>query len=135
MSRSPEETLDLGISLALVLQGGETLALSGELGAGKTTLIRGLAQGLGVEDMDSVKSPSYTLVLHYPGQRPLLHLDAYFMESGEDLDLCGMHDALIRNEVVVVEWGDRVRQWLPKDTVFIQMTHVDPFSRRIRILT
>jgi tRNA threonylcarbamoyladenosine biosynthesis protein TsaE len=105
----------------------------GELGAGKTTFIRGLARGLGVEDPLSVKSPSYTLVLSYPGPLPLLHVDAYFMKSQDDLDLCGMDDALAAGHVVVIEWADRVLDRLPRQRIIVSIEHLGTDEREILI--
>lgn len=133
ITKGPEGTEALGERVAAFLEGGEILALCGELGSGKTTFVRGLARGLGVKDPFAVKSPSYTLHLRYLGHPPLLHLDAYFMRSLEDVDLCGMEDALARREVVVVEWGERVEERLPKDAWVVRFEHVAPDLRRIRI--
>jgi len=133
LTSSPEETVSLGVKLSKNLRGGEIITLSGELGSGKTTFIRGLAKGLGVEDSDSVKSPSYTLVIRYPGPLPLLHLDAYFMHSAEDLDLCGMEEALLQQEVVVIEWGERILHLLPEDTICITLEHITESSRKITV--
>ena len=109
------------------------VALSGPLGSGKTTFVRGLGRGLGVEDAASIRSPSYTLVLRYEGAPPLRHLDAYFMRSEEDLLLCGLEEALAGGEVVVVEWADRLHRPLPFPRVEVRFEHVDPERRRIRI--
>jgi tRNA threonylcarbamoyladenosine biosynthesis protein TsaE len=114
------------------LQGGEVIPLTGALGAGKTTFIRGMARGLRVEDPDEVRSPSYTLVIRYPGPKPLLHLDAYFMKHSEDLYLCGMEDALAARDVVVIEWGDRVEDHLPEVAWAIEITRLSPESRTFR---
>jgi tRNA threonylcarbamoyladenosine biosynthesis protein TsaE len=115
------------------LTGGTVVVLKGDLGTGKTTFIRGLAQGLGVEDPESVKSPSYTLVLRYAGSKPLLHMDAYFMRSLEDLELCGMEDALADGDIVAVEWGERIEARIPKRAVWVQLAHLSPNQREIRI--
>ncbi|MBU0754065.1 MAG: tRNA (adenosine(37)-N6)-threonylcarbamoyltransferase complex ATPase subunit type 1 TsaE, partial [Planctomycetes bacterium] len=105
----------------------------GGLGAGKTTFIRGLARGLGVEDPMSVKSPSYTLVIDYPGTIPLLHIDAYFMKSEADLNLCGMEEALSSGKVVAIEWADRVFERLPGSTIMVTLDLLDLEQRGITI--
>jgi tRNA threonylcarbamoyladenosine biosynthesis protein TsaE len=132
-TRGALETENVGAELARTLKGGETIALFGELGSGKTTFIRGLARGLGVADASSVKSPSYTLVLSYPGRLPLLHLDAYFMHSPDDVDLCGMDEFLARGGVVAVEWAERVTARLPKGALSVELEHQGLNERRIRI--
>jgi len=129
----PEETQALGARLGRSLKGGEIVALFGELGSGKTTFIRGLARGLGVRDLSQVKSPSYTLVLSYPGPLPLLHLDAYFMHSPDDVDLCGMEEFLLERGVVAVEWAERVSSRLPAGTISVEMRHTGLDRRGIRI--
>lgn len=129
----PDETEEIGAKLGRSLQGGEVVSLIGELGTGKTTFIRGMARGMGVAESDAVRSPSYTLVLRYNGPRPLLHLDAYFMKSLEDLDLCTMEDALERGETVAIEWGEKVESRLPERSIIVQFEHLALNRRRIRI--
>jgi tRNA threonylcarbamoyladenosine biosynthesis protein TsaE len=139
-SHSAAETERVAAGLGALLAGGECVLLSGELGAGKTTFIRGLARGLGVEDPAGVHSPSYTLVNRYPGRIPLLHVDAYFMHSAEDLDLCGFEDALGRGDVVVVEWADRIAAVLeaatgrPSAWIKIAMEHTGETDREITVV-
>jgi len=132
-THGPEETEALGEKLASTLSGGEVVALIGDLGSGKTTFIRGLARGLGVEDPGSVRSPSYTLVVRYQGPLPLLHLDAYFMQSFEDLKLCGIDDSLALEEVVAIEWGDKVCMELPSNTIRVLIEHLSQGRRTISI--
>lgn len=132
-TNGPGETENLGADLACTLKGGETIALIGELGSGKTTFIRGLARGLGVEEAATVKSPSYTLVLSYPGRLPLLHLDAYFMQSPDDVDLCGLEEFLSEGGVAAVEWAERVMARLPRETLSVEMRHLGPDRREILI--
>ncbi len=112
----------LGEALGRGLRAGQGLALVGELGAGKTSLTRGLARGLGIDDPDAVSSPTYLLVIEHPGPVPLLHVDAYlpaktraFLEDG-GLDYLG--DAA---GVVVVEWADRVADLLPPSTLWVRL--------------
>jgi len=130
---STAETEALGADLGSILAAGTVVLLSGELGAGKTTFIRGMARGLGVDDPGSVCSPSYTLVNRYPGPVALTHLDAYFMRSGEDLDLCGLEEARLAGDVVVVEWGDRVRNLFPEEAVEVVLQHTGEDERQILV--
>jgi len=118
-SGSPEETVALGERLGAVLGPGDFLALRGPLGAGKTTLVRGLAAALGVRDR--VSSPTYLLCHEYTGPVPLLHLDAYF-ESRMDGVLA---DGLVERfgtAVVVAEWAERLGDWLPPDRLDLELT-------------
>ena len=122
------------------------MVLTGGLGAGKTTFVRGLARGVGVLDPGEVKSPSYTLVLRYEGGgvaggdpasagRPggLLHLDAYFMQGPEDLDLAGLDDALMAGDVAVVEWGERMIDELPRPRIRVRFEVTGEAEREIEI--
>ncbi|MDQ6692680.1 MAG: tRNA (adenosine(37)-N6)-threonylcarbamoyltransferase complex ATPase subunit type 1 TsaE [Candidatus Dormibacteraeota bacterium] len=103
--RSSEETELAGSGLAATLARGDLLLLEGELGAGKTTFVRGLARGLGCREQ--VQSPTFQLVRIYHGNVQLAHVDLYRLERTEDLSELGL-DELLDQGVVVVEWGDRL---------------------------
>jgi len=111
ISASAEESVEIGARLGRLLVGGEIVLFTGQLGAGKTTFIRGLAAGLGVDDAGAVHSPSYTLVNTYPGRIALTHIDAYFMQSAEDLLLCGFEEVADSGSVIAVEWADRLERF------------------------
>lgn len=105
ISKSPAETRALGRRLAGKLAPGTVLAFTGDLGAGKTALISGLAEGLGVTDR--VTSPTFTIVNEYEGGRlPLFHFDLYRLGSGEELYDIGWDDYLVRGGVCAVEWSE-----------------------------
>jgi tRNA threonylcarbamoyladenosine biosynthesis protein TsaE len=119
-SRSPEQTRRLGIRLGAMLKVSDVVCLSGELGAGKTTLVQGVAQGWG--SLDSVSSPTFVLCNQYrrPDGKILHHLDAYRLNTaleGEDLDL----DLMVETGALVVEWAERIQPALPKDFLLIKM--------------
>lgn len=122
-SRSPEQTRRLGIRLGGLLQKGDVICLSGDLGAGKTTLVQGLAQGWGT--LDSVSSPTFVLVNTYrrPDRRSMYHLDAYRLANAleaEDLDL----DLMLETGPLVVEWPERIQAVLPAQCLWISMRWV-----------
>jgi tRNA threonylcarbamoyladenosine biosynthesis protein TsaE len=125
---SPEETEAAGEELAASLRVGDLLLLAGELGAGKTTFVRGLARGLG--STAGVQSPTFQLVRVYPGRIQLAHVDLYRLESGADLTDLGLDD-LLEAGVVAVEWGDRLRLDYPR-TRRIEFLAPDPAVRVIR---
>ena len=113
-TRSVEETLALGQTLAGRFAAGELVALVGELGVGKTVLVRGLARGLGVADDRLVSSPSYVLVQEYPGPVPVFHVDLYRLKApGAELADLGLGE-MLASGVVLMEWADRAGGALPR---------------------
>jgi tRNA threonylcarbamoyladenosine biosynthesis protein TsaE len=108
-SHSPEETQSLGERLGSFLRGGEILLLSGQLGAGKTLFVKGIAQALGVPDTE-VTSPSFTLVNHYLGRLKLYHIDLYRLNEGAQAAYAVDLDELLMDEraVIVIEWAERM---------------------------
>jgi len=134
ISRSPEETFRIGKALAEDLEAGDLIALTGELGTGKTCLTQGIASGLGVPDHYAVTSTTFTLVNEYPGQRlNLYHLDVYRLAGSSDLAEMGWEEYLYGDGVVVVEWAEKVLGALPDDSIFVVMTYLDEHERRIEI--
>ena len=133
-SLSEEETLSLGEFIARGLEGGELLLLEGDLGLGKTVLVKGIAGGLGLAP-DEVTSPSYTLVHEYEGGRlPMFHLDLYRLDDLEDLASIGIEEVLAAEGVVVVEWGEKLPSYLRRDGITIRFRDVGEGSREIEIL-
>ena len=115
ISHSPAETIALARTLAATLRRGDVLALSGDLGAGKTHFVKGLAAGLGTAA--SVTSPTFTLIHEYPGGRlPLYHFDFYRLESEDDLLRIGFDDYLDAGGVLAIEWAEKFSALLPSHT-------------------
>jgi len=127
-SRGPEATEALGQGLGRVLEAGTILALSGELGTGKTAFVRGLARGLGVGG--PVSSPSFTLMQRYEGGRlALSHFDAW-MEGRERAWLAdGGAEELGGEGVAAIEWAERVAEWLPSPHLLLELSHAGPRER------
>lgn len=126
----------LARELAQELAPGDVLALTGELGAGKTELTRGIAQALAVPAAVPVCSPSYLLLNVYRGGRlPVAHFDAYFMQGADDLERAGLSELLAEGCVAVIEWADRVSAALPASTrwVALEPHGLGPDSRRARL--
>lgn len=131
-SDGPEETMRLGEALAQELRDGEVVALVGELGAGKTTLVQGIAQGLFVRDI--VLSPSFVLARSYRGRLLLHHLDAYRITRPEELWEVGLTELLPPDEgVTVVEWADRIEPLIPKGTLWVHLELLPDDRRRITL--
>lgn len=131
-TRSVRETEDVGRSIATVLQQGDLIALVGPLGAGKTQFTRGLAAGLGANPR-LVASPTFVLVQEYAARIPLVHIDAYRINSLADLESIGFTPELLAQSVTVIEWADRIEEELPADRLEIELEH-DQDSRRIVIV-
>lgn len=122
ISESPERTGSLGRALAEVLRPGDVLALVGPLGAGKTHLVRGLAMGLGAEEK-IISSPTFILMCEYPARIPIVHIDAYRMQGLSDLESIGWSEELFDGAVTVVEWADRIAEYLPADRLSVELEH------------
>ncbi len=119
---SPGKTESFGYAIGQMLRGGEVLALIGELGAGKTALVRGIAAGLGVA-ADSVTSPTFMLVHEYQGRLPVIHIDLYRLQRPEEAELIGLTDYLADDVAVAIEWADRFPQLLPDDRLEVRLAH------------
>ena len=116
LSNSVEETEALGAELAGRLEPGDVVAFTGDLGAGKTAFVRGLARGLGIPDR--VTSPTFTIVNEYEGGRlPLFHFDMYRLGSSDELFDIGWEDYLARGGVCAVEWSENVDDALDEDAI------------------
>jgi tRNA threonylcarbamoyladenosine biosynthesis protein TsaE len=127
-----EETLEFGGRLARELQRGDVIALSGELGAGKTALVKGIARGLGITV--EVTSPTFTLIHEYGGGRwPLFHIDLYRLDSLPQALAIGIEDYLNGPGVTVIEWAERIASLLPPQTTRIRIESLGENTRRIEI--
>lgn len=128
--RTPEETIAFGHALAGTLEAGDVIALNGELGAGKTHLVKGLVAGLGAEC--PVTSPTFTLIHEYLGGRlPLFHADFYRLEEELDLMKIGLDDYLAEKGIVVVEWAGKFPNALPVNTRWIDFRFLEDGSREV----
>ncbi len=128
ISRSPTQTRRIGMRLGEMLEPGDVIGLEGNLGAGKTTLVQGIASGWG--SYDSVSSPTYVLVNVYRrlDRKQLFHLDAFRLTSPEeaiDLDI----DAMLDQGPLLVEWADRIEEALPEDYLWINMRFINDEQR------
>ena len=131
LTHGPEETEALGEALAQQLHGGEVLAFTGDLGAGKTAFTRGLARGLGITD--PVTSPTYTIVNEYlRGRLPLFHFDMYRLGSSDELFDIGWEDYLARGGVCAVEWSENVADAM-EDAITIEIRRLGDQDREIII--
>jgi len=119
VTRSPEETRILGAALAPTLLPGDVLSLSGDLGAGKTVFVQGLATALGVTGR--VTSPTFTILHEYDGRYPIMHLDVYRLDSFQEIIDLGFEEYFDPRAVVLIEWGEAVEQLLPRRHLRIEL--------------
>lgn len=136
--RSPDrDTLDTwGRAVGAALPRPVVITLSGDLGAGKTTLARALCAGLGVYNLDEVTSPTFSLVQQYAAPRgPVTHVDLYRLRSDAELEALGWDELVETSPVLLIEWPERAASTLPRDTIGISLTHdpADPTRRSLRI--
>jgi tRNA threonylcarbamoyladenosine biosynthesis protein TsaE len=132
LSQSPEQTRRIGQRLGAALQAGDVICLQGDLGAGKTTFVQGIAQGW--DSMDAVSSPTFIIVNVYrnDGENQLFHLDAYRLETvweAEDLDLQSMQ----AQGPLLIEWPERLERLIPRDRLWIKLEHMDQEVRQMTI--
>lgn len=132
-SPSEECTLLLGVTIGKLLDPGDIIALHGELGAGKTLLVRGIAQGLGVPSNNRVTSPTFTIINEYSGRLYLYHLDLYRISGPDDLESFPWEESLFGSGVAAIEWPERLGGLLPVDRWEISMTVTGEESRTISI--
>lgn len=128
-----EQMARLGERLGGMLERGDVLCLSGDLGAGKTTLTKSIAQGLGVEDY--VTSPSYTIVNEYEGRLPLYHFDVYRINDIEEMYELGYEDYFYGTGVCVVEWAGMIIELLPEKRIWIEILRGDSAESRTLVIT
>jgi tRNA threonylcarbamoyladenosine biosynthesis protein TsaE len=133
MSPSHQDTDRLGQAIGRVVRGGETIALYGPLGAGKTALVRGIARGLGTSPM-AVTSPTFVLIHTYDeGRLPLVHVDLYRIRSPRELESTGLIEYFSDQTVMAIEWADNGLAALPPDRIEITLTHRAARSRTIHL--
>jgi tRNA threonylcarbamoyladenosine biosynthesis protein TsaE len=119
-TRSEEETIQLGREIAARLPQRAVVLLIGNLGAGKTTLAKGIVSGLGAAEPDDVTSPTFTLIHEYGGGR-VFHIDLYRLDRPEEVTRLGLEEIFDRDAVVLIEWGERFPQLMPADRIEIRM--------------
>lgn len=119
----------MGTRLGALLNGGDFIALSGDLGAGKTHFAKGIATGLGVDPAVPITSPTYTLLNIYSGRIPFYHFDLYRLHGDQDILDLGFEEYFYGNGVCVVEWAERLRELLPPEHLMVTMAHAGENSR------
>jgi len=131
VTHSPEETQALGRTLGKTVQPGDLVLLCGDLGSGKTCLVKGIAQGLDIQD--TVRSPTFVLVATHPGRLTLHHIDLYRLDDLREADDLGMDEYLEGNGICVVEWADKAMPLFPQEYLLVEMKYQDEQQRLLRL--
>ena len=136
ISHSPEQTRQFGAHLGRMLRAGDLVLLAGQIGAGKTTLVQGIARGLGIEGY--VQSPTFTLAAEYDGRTGdgravrLYHLDLYRLEDAAEFETFGYEEYLTEPDgITIIEWPDRLPEPLVEDFLVIQIAYIADTKRRL----
>lgn len=127
----PEETKELGRTLAKGLKAGSVVALSGPLGSGKTVLVQGICSGLGVAE--SVTSPSFVIINEYPGRIKVYHLDLYRLENTEEFVKLGYEEYFYGSGITLIEWAEKISTFLPPQRMEINLEILSENERRILV--
>jgi tRNA threonylcarbamoyladenosine biosynthesis protein TsaE len=132
LSRSAADTISLGRALAERLPSASTILLIGNLGAGKTTFVKGLAEGLGVARQEDVSSPTFSLIHEYGDPLRLYHLDLYRLETPAEVLGIGIEELLDSGKHLVIEWGERFPHLWPQNTIRIEFSTRSETDRELR---
>lgn len=133
-TKSPSETIRIGKGIGRFLKPGDVVALVGELGTGKTQIIKGLAAGAGVGKPTYISSPSFTLINEYKGKVPFYHIDLYRLETEAEAVELGLEEYFQGRGMTMIEWADRIPSLLPNETLLIHIHYTGEHSRLIEIL-
>jgi len=131
VSNSEGETKGVGQRLGQRLRPGDVVCLYGELGAGKTTMIKGIATALGIDERE-ISSASFVIIAEHGGRLPIYHIDLYRVSAREVHDL-GLYEYMNKGGVTVIEWAEKAEQELPEETIKVRITHREEGSRLIEI--
>src|SRR5258707_1154223 len=135
-THSAEETIAFGRTLTRLLAPPKLVLLRGDLGAGKTTLIKGIAAAFEAASEDDVTSPTFTLVHEYRGPLAnLYHIDLYRVDTPRQLETLGLDDLIAEDSVLLIEWGEKFRRFVDERDVEIQIERLGETDRRIRLFT
>jgi tRNA threonylcarbamoyladenosine biosynthesis protein TsaE len=129
ISNSAEETYQFGKALGKLLEPGDLVAFSGDLGSGKTCCIQGIADGLKVQDTTQVTSPTFTLIQEYQGKIPIYHFDVYRLSQEDEIYDLGYEEYFYGDGVTVIEWAERITAVLPTEHLAVRL-HIEPDQTR-----
>ena len=134
-SNSPEETIALGRELAASLSPPKLVVLHGDLGAGKTTLVKGIAEGFNAASQEDVTSPTFTLIHEYRGpSATLYHIDLYRIDTPRELETLGLDDLMTENSVLLIEWGEKFKRFQRERDYEIALNRISDTERAIALI-
>jgi tRNA threonylcarbamoyladenosine biosynthesis protein TsaE len=131
---STSETIQIGKSIGSLLLPGDVVALVGELGAGKTQFIKGLAAGVGIRRPTYVSSPSFTLINEYEGKIPFYHIDLFRLETEKEAEDLGLEEYFQGIGITAIEWADKILSSLPREMLFIHIAYTGKNTRSLEII-
>ena len=135
-TKSAEETIALGRELAAMLVPPKLVVLRGDLGAGKTTLVKGIAEGFQAASEEDVTSPTFTLIHEYRGpSAAVYHIDLYRVDNQRELETLGLDDLMGENSVLLIEWGEKFARFERERDVEIALERVSENERRIKVIS
>lgn len=120
ITNSASETILIAEKLARTLRPGDMIALSGDLGSGKTTFTKGIGKGLGVKDSKRINSPTFVLIKEYSGKIPLYHLDLYRLDALKEIENLAVEEYIYGTGVTVIEWAEKIECLLPKKRISVR---------------
>ena len=133
-THSAEETTDLGRQLAAELRPGSLVLLRGDLGAGKTTMVKGIAEGFNAAEAEAVTSPTFTLIHEYRGPEvTVYHIDLYRIDTQRELDTLALDDLMEPNTILLIEWGEKFERFAKERDVEVAIEHMGGDERLIKI--
>jgi tRNA threonylcarbamoyladenosine biosynthesis protein TsaE len=132
-THSVTETQKLGQTLGAEIRQAIIIALTGDLGSGKTAFVQGLAKGLDVSAKYYITSPTFTLINEYPGRHPLYHVDLYRIEHAPELEEIGLHEILQKNAVIAIEWAERLSEETLSSHLELRFKIISENTRRINV--
>lgn len=133
-TKSASETVQIGKKIGSRLLSGDVVALVGELGAGKTQFIKGLAAGAGVGKPTYISSPSFTLINEYVGRIPFYHIDLFRLRTEKEAEELGLEEYFQGRGITAIEWADKILSLLPKEILWIHIHYTGKNSRSLKIL-
>jgi tRNA threonylcarbamoyladenosine biosynthesis protein TsaE len=133
-TKNTSETVRIGKWIGSHLRTADIVALAGDLGAGKTHFIKGLAAGIGIEKPSRISSPSYVLIHEYPGKLALFHIDLFRLETESEAEELGLEEYFGGRGVTAIEWADRIPSLLPKEILWVHIRYTGKQTRSIEIV-